>query len=115
MKKVNLVLIFFAVTLFFSQSAIAQKKGTKKPIKTTKEAVKPTKTETTKPPVEVVKPVENKVVVANVPIDPVLMTINGENVTKSEFLAVYLKNNANKNAPIDEKSINEYLDLYINF
>jgi peptidyl-prolyl cis-trans isomerase SurA len=45
----------------------------------------------------------------------VLMTIGKENVTKKEFEYVFKKNN-NKNASKpDEKSLREYLDLYINF
>ena len=46
--------------------------------------------------------------------DDVLMTIADENVTKSEFLNVYLKNNVN-NDVIDKKSLEDYLELYINF
>lgn len=45
----------------------------------------------------------------------VLMTIGKENVSKKEFEYVFKKNN-NKNASNpDEKSLREYLDLYINF
>src|SRR5574343_636836 len=45
----------------------------------------------------------------------VLMTIGKENVSKKEFEYVFKKNN-NKNASTpDEKSLREYLDLYINF
>jgi peptidyl-prolyl cis-trans isomerase SurA len=46
--------------------------------------------------------------------DQVLMNIAGENVTKSEFLGVYQKNNT-KGEVIDQKSLDEYLDLFINF
>ena len=46
--------------------------------------------------------------------DPVLLTVAGEKVTKSEFLNVYNKNNLKKDV-IDKKSLEEYLDLYINF
>ena len=46
--------------------------------------------------------------------DQVLMNIAGENVTKSEFLGVYQKNNTNGEV-IDQKSLDEYLDLFINF
>lgn len=46
--------------------------------------------------------------------DPVLLTVAGEKVTRSEFLNVYNKNNLKKDV-IDKKSLEEYLDLYINF
>jgi len=46
--------------------------------------------------------------------DQVLMNIAGENITKSEFLVVYQKNNI-KGEAIDQKSLDEYLDLFINF
>ena len=46
--------------------------------------------------------------------DPVLMTINNEKVTKTEFLNVYKKNNVNSQV-LDKKSLDEYLNLYINF
>lgn len=46
--------------------------------------------------------------------NPVLLTINGEKIIKSDFLAVYKKNN-NKSETIDSKAIEEYLELFINF
>ena len=46
--------------------------------------------------------------------DPLLMTINKEKVTKNEFLNVYRKNNMNSQV-VDKKSLDEYLNLYINF
>lgn len=46
--------------------------------------------------------------------DPVLMTIEGENITRSEFLAVYNKNNI-KSEPANEQNIREYLELFINY
>ncbi|MFZ4400066.1 MAG: peptidylprolyl isomerase [Bacteroidales bacterium] len=46
--------------------------------------------------------------------DPVLLKIAGENITKSEFLRVYQKNNS-KDQAIDKKALDEYLELYINF
>jgi len=46
--------------------------------------------------------------------DPVLLTVAGEEVKKSEFLNVYRKN-SKQDKVIDNKSLNEYLDLYINF
>lgn len=45
--------------------------------------------------------------------DPVLMTINGEPVLKSEFEYIYNKNNSNNS--LDKKSLEEYVDLFVNF
>lgn len=47
--------------------------------------------------------------------DPVLFTVVGQPVTKSEFLYVYQKNNPNKKNDFSKASLQEYLDLYINF
>ena len=46
--------------------------------------------------------------------DQVLMTVAGKNITKSEFEAIYHKNN-NKSASADSKSLQDYLELFINF
>ncbi len=46
--------------------------------------------------------------------DPVILTVAGEEITKSEFLNVYQKNNVNGEV-IDRKSLEEYMELYINF
>lgn len=46
--------------------------------------------------------------------DDVLLTVAGEKVTKTEFLNVYKKNNIKGDA-MDRKSLEEYLNLYINF
>jgi peptidyl-prolyl cis-trans isomerase SurA len=46
--------------------------------------------------------------------DPILLIVNGEEIKKSEFLSIYNKNNKN-NQMIDNKSIEEYLELFINF
>ncbi|HRG59387.1 MAG TPA: peptidylprolyl isomerase [Bacteroidia bacterium] len=46
--------------------------------------------------------------------DPVLMTVAGKTITKSEFEAIYHKNNT-KNASSDAKSLEDYLQLFINF
>lgn len=45
--------------------------------------------------------------------DPVLMTINGNPVSKSEFEYIYNKNNSNN--VLDKKSLEEYVDLFVNF
>ncbi len=44
----------------------------------------------------------------------VLMTISGKDVTVGEFMAIYQKNNM-LNQAIDQESLKEYLDLFINF
>ncbi|MDQ3190706.1 MAG: peptidylprolyl isomerase [Bacteroidota bacterium] len=46
--------------------------------------------------------------------DPVLMTIGDKQVYLSEFLNIYNKN-SNRQTPDDEKALNEYLDLFVNF
>lgn len=43
--------------------------------------------------------------------EPVVMTINGKQITKSEFEAVYRKNNG-KEVNNTTKSVNEYVDLF---
>ena len=45
--------------------------------------------------------------------DKTLFTIDGEPVMVSEFLYIYNKNNAETN--VEQKSLQEYLDLFINF
>ncbi len=47
-------------------------------------------------------------------VDPVLLNVAGTNVTRSEFERVYYKNNNQENSN-DEKSIREYLNLYVNY
>lgn len=46
-------------------------------------------------------------------VDPVLLTIDGQPVYQSEFEYIYSKNNT-ENA-IDPKTIDEYIDLFVNF
>lgn len=46
--------------------------------------------------------------------DDVLLTIAGKNITISEFMSIYQKNNP-KGGSIDKKNLDEYIDLYINF
>ncbi|MCC6684447.1 MAG: peptidylprolyl isomerase, partial [Bacteroidia bacterium] len=48
------------------------------------------------------------------PTDEVLFTFGTDTVYRSEFERIYSKNNTSKEKP-DEKSIREYLDLYVNF
>ena len=45
--------------------------------------------------------------------DPVIMKINGKSVTRSEFEYSYNKNNAE--GVIDKKSVEEYVDLFVNY
>ena len=45
--------------------------------------------------------------------DPVLMEIDGQKVTKSEFLQVYLKNNPNPR--YDKEALDEYMELFRKF
>jgi peptidyl-prolyl cis-trans isomerase SurA len=45
--------------------------------------------------------------------DPVIMTINGEPIKKSEFEYIYNKNNGAN--VLEKKDLNEYVDLFINF
>ena len=46
--------------------------------------------------------------------DPTLLTIDGKAITKSEFESVYKKNNG-KDMSAEKKSVNDYLDLFVNF
>jgi peptidyl-prolyl cis-trans isomerase SurA len=46
--------------------------------------------------------------------DPVIITIDGKPVLKSEFEAVFFKNNPSREVK-DRKSVEEYVDLFINF
>ncbi len=45
--------------------------------------------------------------------DPVLMTVDGKPVPRSEFEAIYKKNN--KDAAVTKAALDEYLDLFINY
>ena len=45
--------------------------------------------------------------------DPILMTINGQSVPRSEFEYSFNKNNGD--GVIDKKSVDEYVDLFINY
>ena len=45
--------------------------------------------------------------------EPVVMEINGDKVTKSEFLQIYLKNN--DDPKYDQESLDDYMDLFVKF
>jgi len=45
--------------------------------------------------------------------DPVVMTINGRDIPRSEFMYFYQKNNGAEQ--VEQKSFDEYVDLFINF
>ena len=45
--------------------------------------------------------------------DPVIMTINGVNVPRSEFEYSFNKNNSE--GVIEKKSVKEYVDLFVNY
>lgn len=45
--------------------------------------------------------------------DPVVMTINGHDIPRSEFLYFYQKNNDAEQ--VEKKSFDEYVDLFVNF
>lgn len=46
--------------------------------------------------------------------NPVMLQVAGENITKNEFLNVFEKNSPKGEKP-DDKALEEYLDLFINF
>ena len=45
--------------------------------------------------------------------DPIVMTVNGEDVTRSEFEYSYNKNNTE--LVVDKKSLDEYVELFVNY
>jgi len=45
--------------------------------------------------------------------DPTIMTIDNKNITQSEFLQIYLKNNPNPK--YDKESLDEYMELFTKF
>lgn len=51
--------------------------------------------------------------VVHAQVDPTIMTIGGQPVTRSEFEYSYNKNNAE--GVIDKKSVDEYVDLFVNY
>lgn len=57
----------------------------------------------------------NLVIVAQDARQQVLLTIDNKKVTKTEFERIYTKNNEKDTTFIDDKSLEEYLELFINF
>lgn len=47
--------------------------------------------------------------------DDIVLEIQGEKVTKTEFLKMYNRNNISNSQTIDKEDLNKYLDLYINY
>ena len=45
--------------------------------------------------------------------DPIVMTVNGENITRSEFEYSYNKNNTD--LVVDKASLDEYVELFVNY
>ncbi|HRH38168.1 MAG TPA: peptidylprolyl isomerase, partial [Flavobacteriales bacterium] len=50
---------------------------------------------------------------SNAQTDPVLMTVDGQPVTRAEFEAIYKKNN--KEAAVTHTALDEYMELFINY
>ena len=46
--------------------------------------------------------------------DPVILSVGGENVSRSEFMRVFKKNNT-KDSGYDKQAVEDYLELYINY
>jgi peptidyl-prolyl cis-trans isomerase SurA len=46
-------------------------------------------------------------------VDPVLMTVDGAPVLRSEFEAIYKKNN--KDASVTRQALDEYMELFTNY
>ena len=46
--------------------------------------------------------------------DPVLMKINGKNITRGEFEYAYNKN-SDVEGGVEEKSVDEYVDMFVNY
>ena len=57
----------------------------------------------------------NLVIVAQDARQQVLLTIDNKKVTKTEFERIQKKNNEKDTTFIDDKSLEEYLELFINF
>lgn len=108
MKKNILIGMLLVLGFLFGNSVFAQKTNQTKKTNNTKT----TETTKTQP-----KPQEtNSQTTAQTQTnDPVLITIGNEKITKSEFIAVYMKNNTSKDSKIKKEDLQEYLELFINF
>ncbi|MFM7217698.1 MAG: peptidylprolyl isomerase [Bacteroidota bacterium] len=48
------------------------------------------------------------------PADPIILTVGGEQIPRSEFIRVFKKNNT-KESGFEKKAVDDYLELYINY
>jgi peptidyl-prolyl cis-trans isomerase SurA len=94
-QKANCLLLLFALSSVSLQAQTGSKKSTSTSANKKTNIVPPPP-----PPVEIV--------------DPVLMTVGGDPVTKGEFESIYRKNNQ-KDTKSDRKALEEYLELFTNF
>jgi hypothetical protein len=94
-QKANCLLLLFALSSVSLQAQTGSKKST-----STSTNKKTNIVPLPPPPVEIV--------------DPVLMTVGGDPVTKGEFESIYRKNNQ-KDTKSDRKALEEYLELFTNF
>jgi peptidyl-prolyl cis-trans isomerase SurA len=94
-QKANCLLLLFALSSVSLQAQTGSKKSTSNSTNKKTNIVQPPP-----PPVEIV--------------DPILMTVGGDPVTKGEFESIYRKNNQ-KDTKSDRKALEEYLELFTNF
>ncbi len=94
-QKANCLLLLFALSSVSLQAQTGSKKSTSTSTNKKTNIVPPPP-----PTVEIV--------------DPVLMTVGGDPVTKGEFESIYRKNNQ-KDTKSDRKALEEYLELFTNF
>ena len=94
-QKANCLLLLFALSSVSLQAQTGSKKSTSTSANKKTNIVPPPP-----PPAEIV--------------DPILMTVGGDPVTKGEFESIYRKNNQ-KDTKSDRKALEEYLELFTNF
>jgi len=102
MKKAFLLPLIL-ISLIASISSFAQVNSDSKGLKPAPSSKPAAKTGSQAAPVVAPKPV----------IDPILLSVGDEQVPRSEFERVFKKNN--KDTVYTEKSVQDYLDLYINY